>query len=168
MKRINSLVKKSWELTIPKKNYSLPLYSTYAVQFHLTRSPSTSLQVPKRIWRVFQEAGRCYRKMLQLLFHRLLSAQWGMKSSRWSVRHGCLLSRGLWWPDIWGPSVITAWAGSPATCFCYSPFNPHSVRIRSFARSVIWSFFIGLQRGRHYGSIEKLAYQILRHRIQIQ
>ena len=25
-----------------------------------------------------------------------------------------------------GPfSVITAWAGSPATCFCYSPFHPH-------------------------------------------
>ena len=33
-------------------------------------------------------------------FHTLPCVKWGMKSSMWSVRHGCLLSRGLWWPDI--------------------------------------------------------------------
>ena len=61
--------------------------------------------------------------MISILSNHI-TVKWGMKSSMWSVRHGCLLSRGLWWPDIW---LLCHYSLNRQSCYMFLllPFYPH-------------------------------------------
>ena len=70
---------------------------------------------------------------------RLLS-QWGKKSSMRADRHGCLLSRSLWWPDIWGPS-LSLQAEQAVLLHVSATSLPYPLTRQTMFQLLVWLFW---------------------------